>query len=347
MAPPPKRRRSTAKPGLDTPKVLDEPGRPRKAAAEGDKLDEDDSSEQRLRFVDVLTELPNGDAAAATELALPGRDLTDVDSLESCRNLRKLELKDNRLTDLGFLEMNHELCWLGAAQNRIERIRGLDNLASLAVLDLSDNQLSRLEGLAGLSGLKALIAARNRITRIEGLSPKRNPLLETLVLSHNQISECHMAPFPALKKLSLAQNQMHAFPGLATLPQLTELRLNGNRISALSGDISRQPRLSIVDVGNNLMQKAESLEPLRGLLWIKSLNLFGNAVAQDMESEALKGIMASLPRLEILNNRRLEKPGTNGKKKERQRSNGNAKHARQAPKATPVPAKIEVHGRNF
>ena len=45
--------------------------------------------QKRLRFVDVLPELPNGDAEAATELAMPSRGFTEAESLESCRNLRK------------------------------------------------------------------------------------------------------------------------------------------------------------------------------------------------------------------------------------------------------------------
>jgi len=290
-----------------------------------DSEDEDEIPEKRLRFIDVLTEVPNGDAQGATELALPGRGLTEVESLESCKNLRKVELKDNKLSDIGFLEMNHQLCWLGVAKNRIDRISGLANLGSLAVLDLSDNQLVRLDGLSGLFGLKALIVARNRLTRVDGLSPKRNPLLETLVLSHNQISDCNMAPFPSLKKLSLANNQLHAFPGLPVLPQLTELRLNGNRISTLTQKL-QQPRLSIFDIGNNLLAKVEALEPLRGLLWIKSLGLWGNPVAQDMEDKLLKGLLETLPRLEIVNNRRLQQADSNHtlKKKGRRRTKGHS-----------------------
>lgn len=324
MARPPKRPRAARNLGGDDAALVKkgtvDPTKMKQTQVESSE-DEDEIPEKRLRFIDVLTEVPNGDAHGATELALPGRGLTEVESLESCKNLRKVEVKDNKLSDIGFLEMNHQLCWFGAAKNRIDRITGLANLASLAVLDLSDNRIVRLEGLAGLSGLKALIVARNRITRVEGLSPKRNPLLETLVLSHNQISECNMAPFPMLKKLSLANNQLHAFPGLAVLPQLTELRLNGNRISALTQKL-QQPRLSIFDIGNNLLAKVEALEPLRGLLWIKSLGLWGNPVAQDMEDKLLKGLLQTLPRLEIVNNRRLQQSDSTQplKKKGRRRS---------------------------
>jgi len=305
--------------------VLEKANKQPTCAEDADEDVWEEVPEKRLRFVDVLSEIPNGDASNATELCLPGRGFTDIDSLESCRSLKKLELRDNYVAELDFLEMSHELCWLGLAKNRLERISGLNNLSYLAVLDLSDNRIARLEGLSGLAGLKALIAARNHISKVEGLSPKKNPLLETLVLSHNRISECNLAPFPGLKKVSMAHNKLHAFPGMATLPQLMELRLNGNSITALSRDIARQPKLSILDVGNNLLQSVESLEPLRGLLWLKSFNFFGNSIASDVEKEPLQALMASLPALEILNNRRRAEAGEkNAKKKHRGRRKNNS-----------------------
>lgn len=51
----------------------------------------------------------------------------------------------------------------------------------------------RLDGLHGLQALKALIAARNRILSLDGISPKKNPLLETVVLSHNRLETVSLA----------------------------------------------------------------------------------------------------------------------------------------------------------
>ena len=51
----------------------------------------------------------------------------------------------------------------------------------------------RLDGLQNLQALKALIAARNRIALLDGISPKKNPLLETIVLSHNQLESVSLA----------------------------------------------------------------------------------------------------------------------------------------------------------
>mmetsp|Transcript_74531 Transcript_74531/g.230335 ORF Transcript_74531/g.230335 Transcript_74531/m.230335 type:complete len:464 (+) Transcript_74531:32-1423(+) len=269
-------------------------------------LSENDEPQQKrhFRFADLLTEVPDGDTAAATELLLTERGLTSMDSLEALRSLKKLELRGNHLASLAFLEMNHELCWLGLAKNRLRRLSHLDNLSSLAVLDISDNRIARLDGLASLSGLKALIATRNRISQIQGLSPGKNPVLETLVLSNNSIAECRIAKFACLRKLSVAHNELHAFPVLKSLPALAELRLNGNRVSSVAKDLHFLPKLSILDIGNNLYSTAEQMEPLRGLR-LKNLNVLGNPATSDMESPALKELFCSLKSLEILNNRRL------------------------------------------
>jgi len=247
--------------------------------------------------------------------------------LESMRSMKELELRGNHLRQLDFLEMNHELCWLGVAKNKLKVIAHLQHLSNLAVLDISDNSISRLQGLEGLTGLKALIAARNRIRHVDGLSPKKNANLETLVLSHNHISECNLAKYKNLKKLSLGHNALRTVPKLVHLPSLSELRLNSNKITTLSGVLQALPKLSIFDIGNNLVTELSGLEPLRGLLWVKSLNVLGNPVTE--HANEMKDLIASLPKLEIVNDKRQS--GTSKKKRKRDDR----------------PSEVVVHGRAF
>ncbi|CAE7319597.1 inlA [Symbiodinium sp. CCMP2592] len=274
------------------------------------------SEAKHFRFTDALTEVPNGDAEAAEALLLAKRQLTSVDSLESFKNLKKAELQGNFLSSLGFLEMNHSLCWLGVAKNKLRKISGLTNLSSLAVLDISDNKVTRLACLEGLQSLKALIAARNRIAILDGLSPKRNPLLETLILSHNHIEQCGLTGFKNLKKVSLAHNRLHSFPSLKKLPALSELRLNGNKLLAISPVVASLPHLATLDVGNNLIKQISGFEALQGLLWLTNLNVRGNVSEGDDVPEQLQQILASLPRLEILNGKRQS-----GKTKKKRKHN--------------------------
>lgn len=290
---------------------------------------------KHFRFADVLAEVPNGDAAAATELILKDRALTGFDSLEALPELKKLELCGNKISALDFLEMNHALCWLNLARNCLRKLSSLNNLSSLAVLDLSDNKLTHLSGLHGLQALKALILARNRISRFEGVSAKKNPALETLVLSHNRIPDFSLSGFQNLRKLSLGHNKLHEFPMLKNLPALSELRLNENKITRVTDVVTKLSKLSILDIGKNLIKDVAALETLRGLLWLKSLNLLGNPVAEEAEQERLlKDLLNSLQRLEIVNNRR--QVGETQKKKRK----------KTVVSREPIEA-VAVHGRTF
>jgi len=249
---------------------------------------------------------------------------------------------------LSFVEMNHALCWLGLASNRLARLAHLQNLSSLAVLDVSNNRIARLDGLAGLSSLKALIATRNRITYIHGLTPTTHPALETLVLSHNLLKECSLAGFPSLKKLSVAHNDLHAFPQLSRLPALAELRLSGNKMTSVSKSVASLPRLGILDIGSNLITQPQGFEPLRGLLWLKSLTIQGNG-AVSTEATEVQELLASLPRLEIVNNRR--QAGKSQKKRHRtgsSRTGSTEARAGPGPRGPgPAPKAVAVHGRAF
>lgn len=302
---------------------------------------------KRLRFVDILAEVPNGDAAAAAELSLIDRGLTEVESLEPFKSLKKLELKGNHLSDAPCVEMSHQLCWLGLARNRLRRLAHLQNLHSLAVLDISDNRIARLDGLEGLSGLKACIAARNRITRLDGLAAKRHPLLETLVLSHNCVKECSLTGFSQLKKLSLGHNQLHAFPSLKGLPELVELRVNGNKFSTIGACIGMLPKLSILDVGNNSIVDPQGLEPLRGLLKLKSLSIRGNSVASDCDSGPVKALLASLQSLEILNDKRQSGAARKRNRQPRDSTASSSKGKGKGKNAQQPPEPLNNNGREF
>ncbi|CAE8667716.1 unnamed protein product, partial [Polarella glacialis] len=158
--------------------------------------------------------------------------------------------------------------------------------------------------------------------------------------------ECSLSGFENLRKLSLAHNQLHSFPELKQLPALAELRLNGNRLTLVSRAVSSLPKLSTLDIGNNLIKEVKDLEPLRGLLWMKNLNLLGNPVAGEVGADLtkdVKALLATLPRLEILNNRR--QVGEAQKKKNKKTAETQEKEKKKVLEVPAVP--VAVHGRSF
>merc|ERR1712176_1708166 len=91
-------------------------------------------------------------------------------------------------------------------------------------------------------------------------------------------------------------------------------------------------------------------EPLRGLLWMKSLNLMGNPVVNILDGSPAKGILASLSRLEILNNRRLPQAESKSAKKKGRRRHNQVKSERVTggdKNVASVAKPTAIHGRNF
>jgi len=311
------------------------------AEAKSKPQDVDHVKGRRMSFAEVLAESPQGEES--TQLVLNNRGISDVDPLSRLKELKKLELRGNQLSRLRFLEANSALCWLALAGNRFTKLDHLQKLQSLAVLDISDNKISSFVGLAGLQSLKALIATRNLVRNVTGITPESHPLLETLVLSHNQIEDFSFKGFPALKKISLSHNALKSFPELSELPELAELRLNGNKIASVGACAAGLNKLAILDIGSNDIASIDDLAVLKRLPTLKNLSLFGNACAPDRDAppKALLEFVKDLPKLEVLNNKRQD--GQSGKKKVKQEKAEARRNAAVAAKDTEGEA---VEGRD-
>lgn len=70
-----------------------------------------------------------------------------------------------------------------------------------------------------------------------------------------------MTGFKNLKKLSLANNHLHAFPNLQKLPALAELRLNGNRITSIPSLVTWVNKYCSFFVCNRLFHIVSIFEP--------------------------------------------------------------------------------------
>jgi len=263
-----------------------------------------------LKAIHLSSEVPNGDISNAKELIYSNKELAKIESLESFRSLQKLDMSKNQLKSLDFIEMNHELKWFSIANNRIRRLEFLSNLKNLVVLNVGFNNIIDLGGsgsasmIGSLHSLRNLILNDNQLTSITGIDPKNHPELQALVLSQNKLGpEVTVRGFKKLNKLSLAKNELTYFPKLQELPELSELKLNANKIMTLPEEIQFLPHLAILDLGNNPLT---SVEPLKQNLKLKNLNVKGSPL-EDQE--------LGLHRLEILNFKRMidKKKGKNEK----------------------------------
>ena len=63
----------------------------------------------KLTVTSLSGEIPQGDISGVKEVKLQSRSLAEIESLEACKSLRRLDLKDNKLTSLACVAFNLEL----------------------------------------------------------------------------------------------------------------------------------------------------------------------------------------------------------------------------------------------
>ena len=71
-------------------------------------------------------------------------------------------------------------------------------------------------------------------------------MLNTLILSNNQIEQIDLSSLVNLRKLSLSHNKLRATPDLTHNVQLKDVRLNDNRIAAIQQDLHLNSRFSFI-----------------------------------------------------------------------------------------------------
>ena len=151
-------------------------------------------------------------------------------------------------------------------------IRGILLLKNVVFLNLGYNRIGMLPEVAfvEMHNLKCLLLNNNKLESI--LFIRELPELNTLILSNNLISTIPANAFELctkLRKISLffffsflifrGHNQLSEFPNVFSIPYLKELNLNSNRISSIPDAITGLKHLTLLDLGNNLIENIESL----------------------------------------------------------------------------------------
>lgn len=151
----------------------------------------------------ILSAASVADSKDITELYLSDMNINEITQYISfCKNLKKLNLNDNKifmiehlhkLGELLELNLSFNLLWsidnlwcpklriLKLDSNRIETLEGIENLKCLVQLSLSHNRIESMWEMPYLAELKELDLSGNLIKRIEMMS--NLPLVEDLDLS--------------------------------------------------------------------------------------------------------------------------------------------------------------------
>uniref|UniRef100_K3WUR8 U2A'/phosphoprotein 32 family A C-terminal domain-containing protein n=1 Tax=Globisporangium ultimum (strain ATCC 200006 / CBS 805.95 / DAOM BR144) TaxID=431595 RepID=K3WUR8_GLOUD len=278
-----------------------------------------DAHNRSVEEIGDLSELPK-----LCSLDLSFNRLTNLKNLATAKELRELKLYNNKLTITSGLRANSNLEGLFLSENQIggisadflalvklkslwlkgNRIECVENLKScrlLVRLDLSRNRLAgpASEGLETLISLESLNLSDNQITAIGNLSQLTK--LEELNVGNNRLSTLEGQFPPNVTALRVNGNRISDLQSLAgTLAKLNELYIQDNAISNLEPIVSRFPELESLDVRNNRIRSAAQFSALSAYKTLQDIWLIGNPCC--LSISYLVDIFTALPELKTLDN---------------------------------------------
>ncbi|OWZ15761.1 hypothetical protein PHMEG_00010541 [Phytophthora megakarya] len=183
--------------------------------------------------------------------------------------LRKANLDKNQIAQMPRheLALTHPfLLELRLAHNEIAEISGVSQLHFLRVLDLSHNRLTSMQGLVNSED-----------------SPRGLQALETLLLSHNQLTtiDSNVALLSRLTQLGVAHNQLRTLSNLGVRANLQFFVLTSNCFCCHQNCV----RLQRLELAHNNVADINELNCLAGLRYLGHISLHGLLQLDKLDDE--------------------------------------------------------------
>ena len=196
--------------------------------------------------------------------------VTNYDFLKEIPTLEGLDISQNGITDLSFLKDYTNLKTVAAAGNDLTDITPLAKLKNLESLNLDYNNISDISALTKLPKLKAVSLEHNQLQDVSALSRKED--LTGLFLSNNPNLNLNTLKASHLEELTADNSNVESLNFLKSNPNLTNLSLNGNRLTSLAG-VEAAKNLVTLSASQN---KITSLDIPAAQSSLKNLNLGEN-----------------------------------------------------------------------
>lgn len=219
------------------------------------------------------------EAAQITAIKCNDTEITSLDGLQQFPNLKSLSF--------------------GLKGTKIESLASIRNLINLETLIIPYSEISEIGFLARMKKLKNLDLKGNKVTNLEFIPFISS--LETLLLEYQRPDYIKdITPLSALikmKHLSLQGNKITNISPLASMKNITYLRLRDNRISDLSplsemtdligldfsinmvADISPLSSLKKLNVLIGSSNKITDIAPLKELTDLRDVQLLNNGIS--------------------------------------------------------------------
>ena len=218
------------------------------------------------------------------------------DSFAGLANLKEIDLSNNQLSALppNVFNKSHQLERLSLQNNSLTLITSdlFSSLSQLKVLNLSRNSISShlisSQTFSGLTGLVTLDLSFNKLTKIEDEIFLSLTSLEKIFLHNNQIHRIDansLSSLIHLQVLDLSHNKLTTM--MMSLPQLTLLRLDNNKIQDLTNVTFKCENLVELFVQENLLSSVPAF--VRECQQLKMLDLANNKI-KIIEDGAFAGL---------------------------------------------------------
>lgn len=173
----------------------------------------------------------------------------DSNTFSSLRGITMLILSSNEFNDIETETFNLE--HFGSEKNIVD--------SQLTIVDISNNKLQELKAYSFIPLVKvsSLDISNNMISRIENGTFAKTTELQSLRLGQNKIEFLSPGIFDKLTKLTelnLVHNKLSTFPEkVFTLPLLTRLYLNFNRIQSVSENALTDTNIHELSLFGNML----------------------------------------------------------------------------------------------
>lgn len=211
------------------------------------------------------------EAESVKELVYAGKNLSEIGSLVYFRQIRKLDLSNNKLTsiDLGpFANLLEELYLSGNSLTELS----FAGAKSLKTVDVSKNSLTSCSGFSGtdLADFTFIDASHNKLKSFKCSYAKA---LKNVNLSYNELTSCDLDGCTAITDLNVGHNHLtedtQSFVRPFKFAALVSLDLSNNDFVKLSSDVTWTDKwtnlLSFNCSGCSKLQEVD-LSPITGLV---------------------------------------------------------------------------------
>ncbi len=200
-------------------------------------------------------------------------NITSLEPLSNCVNLRGLYCRFNRITSLEPLSNCVNLRLFHCSYNEITTLEPLSSCVNLREFHCRHNKITILNPLSNCVNLQILFCAGNKITTLEPLSNCVH--LQYLDCSGNQITSLEpLSKYLNLQELYCGGNQITSLEPLSNCVNLEILSCGYNPLTSLEA-LSNCVNLEILSCHNNQLT---SLEPLSNCLNLEILSCITNQI---------------------------------------------------------------------